>query len=121
MTSALGGIIPGAWVSAMKRLSRVLKLSTWRCPECIKKLPLQESCAEASTAAASRIHDGTLLTALPQLSNEAGNSFCYCKQRPVGNLQFAKEAIEIAGVVRQLIIGARDDMLKWQQTFDVWG
>ncbi len=36
-------------------------------------------------------------------------------------MQFAKEAIEIAGVVRQLIIGARDDMLKWQQTFGVWG
>jgi hypothetical protein len=37
--------------------------------------------------------------------------------------QFAEEAtvIETAGVVRQLITGARDDMLKWQQTFGVWG
>ncbi len=42
--------------------------------------------------------------------------------RPVGNLQFAEEAtvIETAGVVRQLIIGARDDMHKWQQTCGLW-
>jgi hypothetical protein len=39
----------------------VLQLSTWRCPECIKKLPSQESCAAASTAAADG--GGTLLTA----------------------------------------------------------
>ncbi len=43
---------------------RVLQLSTWRCPECIKK---QESSAAASTAAA----DGgeTLLTAPSQLAS----------------------------------------------------
>jgi hypothetical protein len=44
----------------------VLQLSTWRCPECIKKLPSQESCAAASTAAADC---GTLLTAPPQLAS----------------------------------------------------
>jgi hypothetical protein len=51
------------------------------------------------------------------------NSFCYCKQCPLGNLQFAEETtvIDTAGLVRQLIIGARDGMLKWQQTFGVWG
>jgi hypothetical protein len=38
-------------------------------------------------------------------------------------LQFAEEAtvIDTAGVVRQFINGARDNMLKWQQTFGVWG
>jgi hypothetical protein len=30
-------------------------------------------------------------------------------------------ALEAAGVVRQLIIGARGDKLKWRQTFGVWG
>ncbi len=97
---------------------RVLQLSTWRCPDCVKKIPSQEICAEASMAPWLQPRGFTMGHSRPHC-----RSFCYCKQHPVSNLQFAEEAtvIETAGVVRQLIIGTRDDMLKWQQTFGMWG